>query len=81
MKNVCVNVNYITEEEKYKTLKANFAQERAKAKEKKKPLSQILTGIGMLILSVISIPILNGDTTFALLGTFFGIGALFGKED
>lgn len=79
MKNVCVNVNYITEEEKYSTLKRNFAQERAK--EKKKPLSQILTGIGMLILSVISIPILNGDTTFALLCAFFGIGAIFGKED
>ena len=79
--NVAIKLNYVTEEEKYETLKANFAQERAKAKAKRKPLSQILTGISMLILSIISIPILNGDATFALLGTFFGIGALFGKED
>ena len=79
--NVAIKLNYITEEEKYSTLKTNFARERAKAKAKRKPLSQILTGIGMLILSIISIPILNGDATFALLCAFFGIGAIFGKED
>lgn len=82
MKNVCVNVNYVTEEEKYSTLKRNFAQERAKAKAKpKRSLSQILTGITLLIISVVSIPILEGDATFGFLMFFFAIGVLFGKED
>lgn len=82
MKNVCVNVNYITEEEKYEVLKRNFAQERAKAKAKpKRSLSQILTGIVLLILSVVSIPILEGDATFAIICIFFSLGVLLGKEE
>ena len=47
--NVCVN--YITEEEKYKTLKANFAQERAKAKCKS---TDKITGTAALLLAIIS---------------------------
>lgn len=81
--NVAIKLNYITEEEKYETLKRNFAQERAKtkAKAKKKPVSEIVTGIVLIILSIVSIPILEGDATFAFLMFFFAIGVLFGKED
>lgn len=49
--NVAIKLNYITEEEKYSTLKRNFAQERAKAK--RKPTDKI-TGMAALLLAIIS---------------------------